>query len=160
MFRVILNERPTKQKLEAWRPKWEEFDGLVVELVDRFMSMPAAHDMLAVGNEVLAHSQFFMRDAMLFEVFSDAIRNADVGVMHLVYTFWLFMMRGSNCHNYGSELLEMRSQFLHEFSAERAAIVERTWLVNRWGKKGRSVATDHYLEVNNNFTKVRISYNM
>lgn len=49
----------------------------------------------------------------------------------------------------------MIAQFRFKFTPERAGIVERTWLVNRWGKKGRSIPTDLYLEINNNLTKVR-----
>ena len=34
-------------------------------------------------------------------------------------------------------------------------MTERTWLVNRWGKLGRAIPTDLYLEHNNGFIKVR-----
>ncbi len=95
-----------------------------------------------------------MRDALMFYEFSDAIRNADVGRMWRVYDFWVFMMRGAGCHNYGNEILEMKAQFEHEFTDDLRTIMEHTWLVNRWGIAGRSIPTDLYLEHNNGFVKV------
>ena len=74
--------------------------------------------------------------------------------MWVVYDFWKFMLRGAGCHNYGNEILEMKAQFLYEFPPLLRDVVEGTWLVNRWGKKGRSIPADLYLEHNNGFTKV------
>ena len=74
--------------------------------------------------------------------------------MWVVYDFWVFMMWGAGCHNYGNEILEMKAQFEHEFPPLLHEVVEQTWLVNRWGKRGRSIQTDLYLEHNNGFTKV------
>ena len=119
-----------------------------------FASTAAAHDALEKGDEVLAHSMFFMRDSLMFVEFCEAIKRADVGRMWMVYNHWIFMMRGAGLHNYGNELLEMKAQFLYEYSAELCEIVEHTWLVNRWGIRGKSIPTDLYLEHNNGFTKV------
>ncbi|KAI0311155.1 hypothetical protein OF83DRAFT_1069289, partial [Amylostereum chailletii] len=123
-------------------------------LVSRFATTLAAQQALQVADDVCAHSILFVRDALLFEEFGDAIRDADVGRMWSVYRVWVFMMRGAGCHNYGNEILEMIAQFRYVLSVKLAEIVERTWLVNRWGKKGRSIPTDLYLEHNNGFIKV------
>ena len=109
---------------------------------------------LNAEDDVLKHSQLFIRDVLTFWVFSDAVRYEDVGLMWLIYTFWLFMFRGASCHNYGNELLEMVAQFRYELSGELQRIIERTWLVNRWGELGRAIPTDLYLEHNNGFIKV------
>ena len=109
---------------------------------------------LNTSDDVLKHSKLFIRDALTFWVFSDTIRHEDVGMMWLVYTFWLFMFRGAGCHNYGNEILEMVAQFGYEMGTPLRHIVERTWLVNRWGKPGRAIPTDRYLEINNGFIKV------
>lgn len=129
------------------------------KLVNEFASTAAAQKALLEGDEVLAHAILFIRDALLFREFSDAVRDADVGRMWIVYDFWVFMMRGAGCHNYGNEILEMKAQFLHELPPLLREVVERTWLVNRWGKKGRSIPTDLYLEHNNGFLKVRACCN-
>lgn len=109
---------------------------------------------MVTGDEVFAHAIYFLRDALIFREFSEAIQDADVGRMWLVYDCWVFMMRGAGCHNYGNEILEMKASFTHIFPPLLREIIERTWLVNRWGKKGRSIPTDLYLEHNNGFLKV------
>lgn len=141
--------------LQDWLPTISQFEEVTEEIYARFTTSRAADDALHGGDEVLAHSILFIRDSLFFWEFSDAIRDADVGRMWLVYDFWLYMMRGAGCNNYGNEILEMKAQFLYEFPEHLREVVERTWLVNRWGKKGRSIPTDLYLEHNNGFTKVR-----
>lgn len=124
------------------------------KIVADFASTSAAKIALTTGDEVLAHAILFMRDALIFREFAEAIRDADVGRMWLVYDFWVYMMRGAGCHNYGNEILEMKAQFIHVLPALLQDIVENTWLVNRWGKQGCSIPTDLYLEHNNGFLKV------
>ncbi|KIM71540.1 hypothetical protein PILCRDRAFT_16981 [Piloderma croceum F 1598] len=149
----IILEKPKSSHLKKWKPNWEEFNRTVTEIWEKFATMAAAHDALEAGDEVLAHSILFIRDALLFREFCEAIRDADVGRMWTVYDFWVFMMRGAGCHNYGNEILEMKAQFKHEFPPLLQEVIERTWLVNRWGTEGRSIPTDLYLEHNNGFTK-------
>lgn len=97
---------------------------------------------------------FCSSDTLFFWEFCDAVHDVDVGWMWLVYDFWLYMMCRAGCHNYGNELLEMKAQFSYEFPELLCKVVECTWLVNHWGKKGQSIPTDLYLEHNNGFTKV------
>lgn len=106
------------------------------------------------GDHVLAHSILFIRDALTFWEFAEAIRDEDAGRMWTIYNFWVFMFRGAGCHNYGNEILEMKAQMEHELPPLLRDMVERTWLVNRWGSQGRGIPTDLYLEHNNGFTKV------
>ena len=98
-----------------------------------FASTVAGHDALEKGDEVLVHSIFIICDSLMFIEFSDAIKQANVGWMWMVYDHWIFMMCGAGLHNYGNELLEMKAQFLYEYSVELYEIVEHTWLVNWWG---------------------------
>ncbi|EEB89462.1 hypothetical protein MPER_12435, partial [Moniliophthora perniciosa FA553] len=134
-------------KLDPKKPEYNKAKELVMHslyarildcarIVDRFATTAAAHEALDFGDEVLAHAIFFIRDALLFWEFCDAVRYADPGRI-----------------NYGNELLEMKAQFELEFSPKLCAVIERTWIVNRWGLKGRSIPTDLYLEHNNGFTK-------
>jgi len=152
--RVVLKFDSVEQ-LRKWKPKWKEFDETVHTIVDKYTMVSGVDVSLSAEDDVLKHSQLFIRDALIFWVFSDAIRHEDIGTMWLVYAFWLFMFRGAGCHNYGNEILEMVAQYRYEMSAELRRIVERTWLVNRWGKPGRAIPTDLYLEHNNGFIKVR-----
>lgn len=151
--RIVLGKKSI-QDLKDWDPNCNTFEKVVEAVISTYATTSAAHDALEVGDDVLAHSILFIRDGLFFWEFCDAVRDADVGRMWLVYDFWVFMMRGAGCHNYGNEILEMKAQFKHEFPEPLREVVERTWLVNRWGKKGRSIPTDLYLEHNNGFTKV------
>ena len=143
----------TAEQLDGWKPQWKEFNHVACVIVDEYAAEFGADTHLD-GDEILKHSKLFIRDALVFLVFSDAIRYEDVGLMWLVYTFWLFMFRGAGCHNYGNEILEMVAQFQYEMTGMLRQVVERTWLVNRWGKLGRAIPTDLYLEHNNGFIKV------
>lgn len=151
----LVLEKDSIDGLQSWLPSVEEFEGVVKKVHSQFTTMRAAHDALYRGDEVLAHSILFIHDSLLFWEFCDAIRDADVGRMWLFYDFWVFMMQGAGCHNYSNKILEMKAQFLYELPPLLREIVECCWLVNHWGKKGRSTPTDLYLEHNNGFMKVR-----
>ena len=116
-IRIIL-KLETTEELYEWQPRWQEFNGVVHTIVDEYSMVFEADTTLATTDNVLKHSKLFIRDALIFWVFSDAIRHEDVGLMWLVYTFWLFMFRGVGCHNYGNELLEMTAQFRYEMTEQ------------------------------------------
>ena len=152
LARIILGF-DTAEQLNGWKPEWGEFNDVVCTIVDKY-AMTFGADTDLGTDEVLKHSKLFIRDILTFWVFSDAIRHEDVGLMWLIYTFWLFMFHGAGCHNYGNEILEMVAQFQYEMSETLRRIIEWTWLVNRWGKPGQAIPTDLYLEHNNGFIKV------
>lgn len=154
LIRIVL-KLDTVEQLKGWKPEWKAFNEVVNEIVDEYTMVFGADASLDTSDDVLKHSKLFIRDALTFWVFSDAIRCEDVGTMWLIYTFWLFMFRGAGCHNYGNEILEMVAQFTYEMGTLLRQVAERTWLVNRWGKLGRAIPTDRYLENNNGFIKVR-----
>jgi hypothetical protein len=147
-------KKKSSRQLKQWKPEWTEFEEVVGKILNEYASTSAAHAALDAGDEVLGHSILFIRDALMFREFCEAIRDTDVGRMWTVYDFWVFMMRGAGCHNYGNKILEMKAQFAHELPPLLHEVIERTWLVNRWGIEGRSIPTDLYLEHNNGFTKV------
>ncbi|TFK19262.1 hypothetical protein FA15DRAFT_697632 [Coprinopsis marcescibilis] len=149
-IRIVLGNK-TFDDVKEWKPSRVEFKTAVARIVRDFASSAAAGDALSAQDEVMAHSILFIRDALIFWEFCDAVRDADVGRMWAVYDFWVYMFRGAGCHNYANELLDMKGQFGFEFPQLLQDVVERTWLVNRWGEPGRSIPTDLYLEHNNNF---------
>lgn len=73
---------------------------MVCNIVDEYIEVDNS---LSADDDVLKHSKLFIRDALTFWVFSDAVRYEDVGLMWLIYSFWLFMFRGAGCHNYGNK---------------------------------------------------------
>ena len=150
----IIRGFDTFDQLMGWKPDWKAFDKVVNQIADEFTMVSDADSTLGTDDEVLRHGKLFIRDALMFWVFTDAIRHEDVGTMWLIYTFWLFMFRGAGQHNYGNEILEITAQYKYEMDPLLQEVMERTWLVNRWGKPGQSIPTDRYLEHNNGFIKV------
>ncbi|ESK89674.1 hypothetical protein Moror_8592 [Moniliophthora roreri MCA 2997] len=149
----IVLEKDSCEYLKNWKPWWKDFDAVAIEIVKHFASTSTAHKAMKDGDKVLAHSILFICDALFFWEFSDAVRDADVGRMWVIYDFWVYTFRGAGCHNYGNKILEMKAQFKYEYSPQLAEIVENTWLVNCFGLPGHSIPTDLYLEHNNNYTK-------
>ena len=71
-----------------------------------------------------------------------------------IYDIWAIAMRGAGLYNYANEILEKKANHFFEYSRQLSGVMENTWLVNRWGVKGRSIPTDLYLEHNNGTSKV------
>ncbi|KAJ7196101.1 hypothetical protein GGX14DRAFT_376422, partial [Mycena pura] len=97
-----------------------------------------------INDDYYAHSQYFIRDALIFCVFEHSVatgRSRSVA-------------RGAGLHNYARECLEIVLQWKYELSPEAQAAKEQAWFFNRWGIKGRSIASDLYLEQNNFWVKV------
>ena len=149
----IIRGFDTFNQLMGWKPDWKAFNEVVNQIINKFTMTFDADMAIDANDEVFKHSKLFIRDALTFWVFTDAIRHEDIGTMWLVYTFWLFMFRGAGQHNYGNEILEMTAQYKYEMEPPLRQVMERTWLVNRWGKPGRSIPTDRYMEHNNGFIK-------
>lgn len=105
--RIILNKK-NLDELKDWLPGIDEFDSVVNRIHNKFTTTRAAHDALDGGDKVLAHSILFMQDSLFFWEFCNAICDADVGRMWLVYDFWVYMMRGAGCHNYVMKSLKRR----------------------------------------------------
>lgn len=142
-------------ELEQWTPK--SFDDLVniaTRFVDGYATRTAATKAKDVGDDMMAHSVYFNRDALLFCVFESAISYADPERVLLVMKYWAFSFRGCGLHNYARECLEVIVALETEMTPELRKIVESSWFVNRWGKPGRWIATDLWLEMLNFWLKV------
>jgi hypothetical protein len=140
--------------LKLWKPTWDAFEAVCAQIVDEYATTDAADRAAAAGDDVKQHAILFLRDSLLFHEFGEAVRDADVGRMWAIYHIWTFMFRGAGCTNYANELLEMKAQYEHEMPPKLREVMERTWLVNRWGLKGRSIPTDLFIEHINGFIKV------
>jgi hypothetical protein len=145
-------------ELRDWQPTWAEFDAICTRIVDEFGSTDAAERAAAAGDDVMQHGILFIRDALLFREFSEAIQDADIGRMWAIYHIWTFAFRGAGCTNYANKLLEMHAQYRYEMTPKLRELLERTWLVNHWGIKGRSIGTDLFIEHINGFIKVSMCF--
>ncbi|TFK81403.1 hypothetical protein K466DRAFT_502176 [Polyporus arcularius HHB13444] len=125
-----------------------------VMIVDKFTQVDRARTAQKAGDDWLAHEIYFMRDALLFFVFEDAVSMADAGVMLRVLKFWALSFRGASQHNYARECVEILLQWKYELPDALRKALERSWFVNRWGRPGRWIAADLYLEQCNFWVKV------
>jgi hypothetical protein len=78
--------------LQSWLPSIDEFEDIAEKVDSQFTTTRAAHSAIHSGDEVLAHLILFIHDSLLFWEFCNAIHDADMGRMWLVYDFWVFMM--------------------------------------------------------------------
>ena len=93
--------------LKSWKPSVTEFDSIVRQLVNHFCTSRAGHDALRCGDEVLAHSIFFMRDALISREFTDAVKRGDSGRVILVLKIWALGFRGNGRTKYAYEMLHV-----------------------------------------------------
>lgn len=73
--------------------------------------------------------------------------------MLLVLKQWAYVFRGAGLTNYAREALEILATWSAELPEPLQKNLERAWFVNRWGKKGRFIAADLYIEHLNRFSQ-------
>lgn len=137
-----------------WRPSAGEVREIAVSFVDEYTRSSTAEAAQKVGDDWRAHSVYFIRDALIFSVYEDAVSKADAGPMLRVFKYWAFSFRGAGLHNYARECLEILLRWKYELSDEMREALEQSWFVNRWGLPGRWIAADLYLEQLNFWVKV------
>ena len=106
------------------------------------------------GDDWMAHDIYFIRDALLFCEFEQAVAFADPGRVLRVMKYWAFAYRGCGQHNYARECAEVLLQWKYELHNELCKALELSWFVNRWGIPGRAIGADLYLEQLNFWVKV------
>lgn len=145
------------KELCKWRPESaDEIMDLATSIRREFVnSRGAAKNLTPQGDHVYAHGLLFLRDALLLQVFQHAIKHGDPGLVLRVLKFWVYSFRGAGSTNYARECLEIFVQWNSgELTEEAKEALETSWFYNRWGKPGRFIASDQYLEHLNYWTKV------
>ena len=110
--------------------------------------------MKEVGDDWEAHDILFIRDALLFCEFEQAVAYADPGRVIRVMRYWCLAFRGASQHNYARECAEVLIKWKYELDDMLKRALERAWFVNRWGLEGRWIPTDLYVEQLNFWVKV------
>lgn len=143
-------------QLQAWHPTLDEVLALATQICERFTKAERAEAALKAGDDYLAHDIYFMRDALVFCVYENAVSWADAGVMLRVLKYWAFGFRGSGQHNYARECAEILVQWKYETTKEMRAALEKSWFVNEFAREGGWKAADLYVEQLNYWIKVSI----
>lgn len=123
-------------------------------IVTNFANSTAARAAKKVGDDYLARSILFIRDALIFSEFESAVSFADPGRVLHVLKYWAFAFRGAGMHNYARECLEVLMRWKYELNEAHRAAMERAWFVNKFGLAGRWIAADLYIEHLNYWIKV------
>ncbi|KAJ7847579.1 hypothetical protein B0H14DRAFT_2231359, partial [Mycena olivaceomarginata] len=118
-----------------------------------FATATAAKAAQAAGDDWMAHSIYFIRDSLFFCLFEKAVSFADPGQLIRVLKYWSLAFRGVGQHNYARECAEVLVRWKYELPDKLRQALERSWFINRWGKRGRSIASDLYLEQLNFWVK-------
>ncbi|KAJ7200786.1 hypothetical protein GGX14DRAFT_371815 [Mycena pura] len=154
LYEVMLkNDIKRWAALAKWKPTLAELTAFAQDFVSDFTLAINSESAKNVNDDYYAHSQYFIRDALIFCVFEHSVMFADAGGVLRVLKYWALSFRGAGLHNYARECLEIVLQWKYELSPEAQAAKEQAWFFNRWGIKGRSIASDLYLEQNNFWVK-------
>ncbi|KAG6874447.1 hypothetical protein C0992_007674 [Termitomyces sp. T32_za158] len=146
--------------LEKWRPTISELQDMASTVAREFTTSAAARTAQVEGHDDwMAHSIYFMRDSLFFCEFEDAVSHADPGRVIRVLKYWSLLFRGAGQHNYGRECAEVLVRWKYELTPAQRSALEKSWFVNRWGEKGRSIPADLYVEQLNFWIKVGTTLN-
>ncbi|KAJ8089759.1 hypothetical protein PM082_018335 [Marasmius tenuissimus] len=141
-------------KLAEWEPEsFEDLHDLAKVICEDFASTKAAEKSKEMKNDWAAHDRYFIRDALMFLTFEQAVSYADAGRVLSVLKYWTFFFRGCGQHNYGRECAEILIKWEYELPPALRAALERSWFYNRWGLPGRWIALDLYIEQLNYWIK-------
>ena len=110
--------------------------------------------MMDAGDDWQAHDIYFIRDALVFCEFEQAVAYADPGRVLRVMKYWCLSFRGASQHNYARECAEVLLKWKYELDDMLRKALERAWFVNRWGLPGRWIPADLYVEQLNFWVKV------
>ncbi|KAJ7939789.1 hypothetical protein B0H13DRAFT_2497556 [Mycena leptocephala] len=154
LYEVMLKKNIKRwADLAKWKPTLPELEKFAQDFVKDFTEAINTERAKNINDDYYAHSQYFIRDALIFCVFEHGVAFADAGVVLRVLKYWAFSFRGAGLHNYARECIEVLLQWKYELTLEMQAAKERAWFFNRFGLRGRNIASDLYLEQNNFWVK-------
>ncbi|KAK7036387.1 hypothetical protein R3P38DRAFT_2517628 [Favolaschia claudopus] len=133
-------------ELSQWRPTLADIQAVSQRISTEFATATAAQAAQAAGDDWMAHSVYFIRDALFFCMFEKAVGFADPGQLIRVLKYWVLAFRGVGQHNYARECAEVLVRWKYELSNKSQRVLERSWFIHPQGVRGRSIASDLYLE--------------
>ena len=151
----VLRKFDSWADLALWSPTLQEVRQTAREIMLRYSRATEAVSAHTRQDEWLAHSIYFIRDALLFCEFEDAVAHADPGRVIRIMKYWALSFAGAGQHNYARECVEVLIKWRYELHPALRIALEKSWFVDRWGKPGRWIAADLYLEQCNFWVKVR-----
>ncbi|KAJ7077663.1 hypothetical protein B0H15DRAFT_915181 [Mycena belliarum] len=151
---MVINGFTLYSQLSGWQPSLGDIQAIALAISTDFATATAAQKAQAAGDDWMAHSIYFIRDSLFFCMFEKAVSFADPGQLIRVLKYWGLAFRGVGQHNYARECAEILIRWRYELPDKLRHALERSWFINRWGIRGRSIAADLYLEQLNFWVKV------
>ncbi|KAF8962191.1 hypothetical protein BDZ97DRAFT_1663230, partial [Flammula alnicola] len=154
LYSLMLDQKMRRcSELAKWNPTPGDVSKFAENFVEKYANSTRAKDAKAVKDDHLAHSIYFIRDALMFCEFEHAVSHADAGRVLRILKYWSFSFRGAGLHNYARECLELILRWKYELDDALRKALEQSWFVNRWGLPGRWIAADLYVEQLNFWVK-------
>ncbi|KAH9912507.1 uncharacterized protein B0H18DRAFT_1216979 [Fomitopsis serialis] len=150
---IVIKGLGSWDDLKNWTPSLKDLHEVTREIGERFTVGSEAIKAQSIGDDCLAHSIYFIRDALFFCEFEHAVAHADAGRVLRVLKYWAFSFEGAGQHNYARECVEVHVKWKYELPTALRTALEKAWFVNRWGVHGRWIAADLYLEQCNFWVK-------
>jgi hypothetical protein len=141
-------------ELAGWTLTLQDIQVIALVISNDFATATAARKAQSAGDDWMAHSIYFIRDSLFFMLFEKAVSFADAGQLIRVLKYWGLAFRGVGQHNYARECAEVLVRWRYELPDKLRSALERSWFVNRFGKPGRFIPSDLYLEQLNFWVKV------
>lgn len=113
----------------------EEVVDLAKYICKEYATSSSAEKMKEMGDDWLAHDIYFIRDALFFCEFEQAVAYGDPGRILRALKYWCFAFRDASQHNYARECAEVLIKWKYELDDMLRKALERSWFVNRWSKK-------------------------
>ncbi|RPB20895.1 hypothetical protein L211DRAFT_791404 [Terfezia boudieri ATCC MYA-4762] len=95
---------------------------------------------------VLENMLLFVRCGLEIRAYYKAVRGGDVGLMERIMEAWGVQFVGSRQSNYGDALMDIRAGMLVEWNAELKKVVRGNWVINPWGRPGKTLGLDEFME--------------
>lgn len=86
----VLRGMNTWSQLQLWKPDIVDIQKIGLEIFEAFTTSTAAEKAKAGSDDWLAHSIYFIRDALLFCEFEHAVSHADAGRVICIFKYWAF----------------------------------------------------------------------
>ncbi|KAK7016638.1 hypothetical protein R3P38DRAFT_3321050 [Favolaschia claudopus] len=119
--------------LAKWKPTLAELKEFAQDFVVNFTEAQNIQRAKNINDDYYAHSQYFVRDALIFCVYEHGVAFTDAGIV--------------------LRCIEILLQWKYELTPEMQAMKEQAWFFSRFGVRGRTIASDMYLEQNNFWVK-------
>ncbi|KAJ7851228.1 hypothetical protein B0H14DRAFT_2581467 [Mycena olivaceomarginata] len=152
---MVLQGFTLYSELAGWTPTLQDIQAIALIISNDFATATAARKAQSAGDDWMAHSIYFIRDSLFFMLFEKAVSFADAGQLIRVLKYWGLAFRGVGQHNYARECAEVLVRWRYELPDKLRSALERSWFVNRFGRPGRFIPSDLYLEQLNFWVKVR-----